>query len=499
MLFSSYAFILVFLPLFLLFWQGCAVFSPRALPLYLLGISLFFYGLWGIGFLVLLVLVIGLNWLLGLLVAGWPSEGRGLSRRGLFLIALCLNLAPLLWFKYSWFVIGNLGLLLGAGWEFTPPGLPLGISFYTFIQIAWLYNVYKGEIEPGGFFRHLLFSSCFLYVMSGPIVRPAQVLPQYDGLGGTSCVKLARGLTLFVIGLSKKVILADSIAVYANAVFGAAEKGWQINTPEAWLGSLCYTFQLYFDFSGYTDMALGLGLMIGLNLPQNFDSPYQSTGIVDFWRRWHITLGLWLRDFLYIPLGGNRKGRLRQYGNLFLTMLIGGAWHGAGWTYIIWGALHGLMLSVNHFFRATVRGTALEGWGNFWPLKLLSIVFTFLCLNFCWVIFRAPDLDTALVVYRTMFTPVLAPDYWPLDAAHGLTRFFNDWLPNGYFDLNGLILLALCFLIVWGMPNSGRIMAGSGRIPGWRPVRAWATGTAFALFVCLLLLGRKTTFLYFQF
>lgn len=499
MLFSSYAFILVFLPLFLLFWQGCAVFYPKALPLYLLGVSLLFYGLWGLSFLVLLILIISLNWFLGLLVCSWPDKWRTLSRKALFIIALGLNLAPLLWFKYSWFAISNLGLLFGVSWEFSPPGLPLGISFYTFIQIAWLYAVYKNELKPGGLLRHLLFSACFLYVMSGPIVRGSQVLPQYDELRGISVGWLARGLTLFVIGLSKKVILADSIAVYANAVFGAAEKGWQISTPEAWLGSICYTFQLYFDFSGYTDMALGLGLMIGLNLPQNFDSPYKATGIADFWRRWHITLSLWLRDFLYIPLGGNRKGRVRQYVNLFLTMLIGGAWHGAGWTYIIWGAMHGLMLSVNHFFRALIKGTAFEGWGNFLPLRLLSTGFTFFCLNFCWVIFRAPNPESALAVYRPMFRLVTVPDYWPPDQAEGLTRFFSTWLPNGYFDLNGLLLTATCFLLVWGMPNSGQIMAGGGRLFGWRPARGWATGMAFALFACLALLGRKTTFLYFQF
>ncbi len=490
MVFSSTVFLLAFLPTVIILYY----LVPKGMRngVLLLG-SLLFYGFGEPRYLLIMLVSILFNYGCGLAIPCCKNFGNNEHRpaRLMLCFAALGNLIILGYFKYAGFFFGRLG--------FPEVVLPIGISFYTFIQIAWLYAVYKNELKPGGLLRHLLFSACFLYVMSGPIVRGSQVLPQYDELRGISVGWLARGLTLFVIGLSKKVILADSIAVYANAVFGAAEKGWQISTPEAWLGSICYTFQLYFDFSGYTDMALGLGLMIGLNLPQNFDSPYKATGIADFWRRWHITLSLWLRDFLYIPLGGNRKGRVRQYVNLFLTMLIGGAWHGAGWTYIIWGAMHGLMLSVNHFFRALIKGTAFEGWGNFLPLRLLSTGFTFFCLNFCWVIFRAPNPESALAVYRPMFRLVTVPDYWPPDQAEGLTRFFNTWLPNGYFDLNGLLLTATCFLLVWGMPNSGQIMAGGGRLFGWRPARGWATGMAFALFACLALLGRKTTFLYFQF
>lgn len=250
------------------------------------------------------------------------ASGR-FSRKTLLALALALNLLPLIWFKYSWFLAQNLALLFDAQWEFIPPGLPLGISFYTFIQIAWLVDVYRRRIIPAGLSRHALFSACFPYVISGPIVRYEQVGPQFDALSALTAENLARGFSLFSLGLAKKVLLADGIALYADAVFNAAEKAFPLSGAEAWLGSFCYTFQLYFDFSGYTDMALGLGLMLGLRLPENFNSPYKSTGIVDFWRRWHITLSAWLRDFLYIPLGGNRAGRLMQYRNLFLTMLIG--------------------------------------------------------------------------------------------------------------------------------------------------------------------------------
>lgn len=496
MLFSSWSFILLFLPLFLLFWQVIAIWRPGLLPLYLLGMSLFFYSLWGLPFLLLLVCVISLNWGLGKWLAA--SSPAAKERRRVLTLAIILNLLPLLWFKYSWFLVSSVATLFGASVEFSPPGLPLGISFYTFIQIAWLCAVARGEAQPQSYLRHLLFSGCFLYVMSGPITRAPDILPQFESLSVLASEGLARGVTLFVIGLAKKVLLADNLAIYANAVFGAADKGWPLTTPEAWLGSFCYSLQLYFDFSGYTDMALGIGLIIGLRLPQNFNSPYKTTGIVEFWRCWHITLGRWLRDYLYIPLGGNRKGRLRQYVNLFLTMLIGGAWHGAGWTYIAWGAMHGTMLAINHYFRASIKGRDIENFLKKVPVRIFFILFTFLCLNFCWVIFRAPSLDCALAVYYPMFNPVFAPDYWPLNALSGWDRLFGEWLCNGYFNGPGLALLAAGFLLVWAFPNSGQILEGKSRL-AFRPGKVWAAGTACALFASLLFLGRKSVFLYFQF
>ena len=342
--------------------------------------------------------------------------------------------------------------------------------------------------------------------------------PQLGALAGLRAENLARGFTLLALGLGKKVLLADSIGAYADAVFNAASRGIWPSTLEAWLGSLAYTFQLYFDFSGYTDMALGLGLMLGLRLPENFASPYKATGIVDFWRRWHITLGAWLRDFLYIPLGGNRRGRLRQYANLFLTMLIGGAWHGAGWTFIIWGALHGAMLSVNHFFRACTRGTLAERLLAAAPGRLVCVVLTFFCIDLCWVVFRAPHLDTAMTIYTAMAGA--GPDVWPPlmapDAGAGLegflarldpaapeslmaallpNRFFSGWLP--------FALLAVCGVIVWCCPNSQEVVFGpkEGAQPRvrWRPTTGWAAALAVLSFAALVLASRETVFLYFQF
>ncbi|MBQ7617290.1 MAG: MBOAT family protein, partial [Desulfovibrio sp.] len=370
------------------------------------------------------------------------------------------------------------------------------ISFYTFMQIAWLVSVYRGSIAPAGLFRHAIFSSAFPYILSGPIVRYEHLGPQFDLWRGPSAESLTLGFSLFSVGLAKKVLLADTLAISANAVFGAAAKSWPITGAEAWLGSLSYSFQLYFDFSGYTDMAIGLGLMLGLQLPENFISPYKSTGIVDFWRRWHITLGLWLRDFLYIPLGGNRRGRLVQYRNLFLTMLIGGAWHGAGWTFIIWGALHGFMLCVNHFYRALTKGSAFANFTNTWPVRIFSIALTFFCLNLCWVIFRADDLASAWRLYETMFTHP-----WQSAGAEGTLA---GAFPNHYFnDALSFITLGLSALIIWALPCSHEIFKrdASGPKPwlSFTPNRPWAIGLALLVFCALLFLSRKSTFLYFQF
>lgn len=528
MLFSSYPFLFCFLPLTLLAWAavGRAAARPgQGLAWLLLFVSLVFYAFWGLGFLVLLLGLIAMNHAFGTALAapgsgpdGENGEKRRLTRKGLFILALACNLAPLVWFKYAGFLVDSAARLCGADWSLAPQGLPLGISFYTFIQIAWLTGVYRREIVPEGLCRHALFTSCFTWVISGPIVRYGHMGPQLAALRGLAAENLARGFTLLALGLGKKVLLADSIGAYADAVFNAAARGIWPSTLEAWLGSFAYSFQLYFDFSGYTDMAIGLGLMLGLTIPENFASPYRATGIVDFWRRWHITLGAWLRDFLYIPLGGNRRGRLRQYANLFLTMLIGGAWHGAGWTFIIWGALHGAMLSVNHFFRAATRGTLAERLLAAAPGRLCCVALTFFCINLCWVVFRAPNLDAALTMYTALAGA--GPEVWPPlmapDAGAGLegflarldpaapdslmaallpNRFFSGWLP--------FALLAVCGVIVWGCPNSQEMVlagkeGGRSRLR-WRPNTAWAAGLAVLTFTALVLASRETVFLYFQF
>ena len=520
MLFNSYSFLFVFLPLLLVCWRLAAGYGTAILALVLLAFSFVFYGLWGLHFLVLMVTMLAVNYGFASALAsdraadadfGQAVDRRhvfGLGRKGLLGLALTINLLPLLWFKYSAFIAQNLAALLHLHWQFDAPGLPVGISFYTFIQIAWLVSVYRGQVRPRGLTRHLLFSTCFPYVISGPIVRYEQMGPQLSMLHWPTMEGMARGFSLFTVGLAKKVILADSIALYADAVFNAAEKALPLSGGEAWLGSLCYTFQLYFDFSGYTDMAIGLGLMLGLRLPENFDSPYKSTGIVDFWRRWHITLGSWLRDFLYIPLGGNRLGKLRKYRNLFLTMLVGGAWHGAGWTFIVWGALHGAMLSINHFFRAQIRNTRLETVLAALPLRMFFIACTFFCINLCWVVFRAASMEGAWRMYQAMFVgPFNAEGTAMAVSVEGLSALAAlgaSCLPNGYVQgWQPFALLLTSCVTVWILPNSHEIFYGrrDGTCPRlhWRPSLAWAMGLAGLAFASLLLSSRQATFLYFQF
>ena len=520
MLFNSYECIFLFLPLLLAVWWTVGLVAPQRLPLLLLGASLVFYGLWGLPFLVLLLCMVVLNYGFGCLLTDMKDDpasptvavparaedpssglsgtaqsvgGRRLSRTFVLGLAVVLNLLPLCYFKYSLFFVQNINALLGTSISMSHPGLPLGISFYTFLQIAWLVTVYRREIAPEGLTRYALFTSCFPYVISGPIVRWQQVAPQFGALTTPQMCNLGPAVTIFVIGLAKKVLLADTLAAYANSIFNAAEKGFPLSSAEAWVGSLAYTFQLYFDFSGYTDMAIGVALLLGIRLPDNFDSPYKSTGIVDFWRRWHITLSSWLRDFLYIPLGGSREGKIKQYRNLFLTMLLGGVWHGAGWPFVIWGAVHGAMLTANHFFRAWIKGRPGEALLSNSLVRWASIFFTFLCINAAWVVFRAETMSGALRIYEGMWLGLLG----------GLCAPWEVLFPNNYVQgLTPLMLLGLCTVLVWCFPNTREIVFGrkQGR-PwlSWSPSMGWAVGLGCLTFCSLVMLSRKSVFLYFQF
>lgn len=506
MLFNSYEFLFLFLPVLGAVWWVVACTARQWLPMVLLAASALFYALWGVRFFVLLAGMTCLNYILGLALDAMPDARSGpLTRKRLLGLAVALNLLPLCWFKYAAFLLDNINLLPGVHIAFTHPGLPLGISFYTFLQIAWLVTVYRREARPEGFGTYAVFVSSFPYVISGPIVRYGQIAPQLGTLSAPDAARAAPALTVFVIGLAKKVLLADTVAVYADSIFHAAEKGFPLTSAEAWAGSLAYTFQLYFDFSGYTDMAIGVALLLGLRLPDNFDSPYKSTGIVDFWRRWHITLSSWLRDFLYIPLGGSRKGRLRQYRNLFLTMLLGGIWHGAGWPFVVWGALHGAMLSINHFFRSWVRDRLPERVLTHPGVRLCCIALTFLCINAAWVVFRAETMQGALHIYSAMLEGFRG----------GLAGSWEVLFPNNYVtDARCLCLLALCGLLVWGFPNTRELVFGRSTVIrgtagpetvisrpwlSWTPSCVWATWLAVLAMGALILLSRKSVFLYFKF
>jgi alginate O-acetyltransferase complex protein AlgI len=404
MLFTTATFVLLFLPVALAGFFVLGQRSQRAAAAWLFGASLFFYGWWMPKFTLLLLGSIGINFSLGLRIARLvEAHDRAAARRWLAL-GVAFNLLLLAYFKYANFFLDNVNALLGSHWVLTGVVLPIGISFYSFTQIAFLVDTWQGKVREFQLVHYGLFVTYFPHLIAGPVLHHAQMMPQFarsttyrfDG------ANFSAGLVIFAIGLLKKVVLADGIAPYADAVFNPADAGTLPDTQEAWLAALAYTLQLYFDFSGYSDMAIGLSWMFNIQLPFNFNSPYQARNISDFWRRWHISLSTFLRDYLYIALGGNRRGALRRYLNLAATMVLGGLWHGASWSFVLWGALHGTYLMVNHGFQALCGAALSQRLRRNRAFVLASWALTMLCVVVAWVFFRAATLDGALSMLRAM-------------------------------------------------------------------------------------------------
>jgi len=351
MLFNSFEFIFFFLPITLtiFFWIGKRNHHQVAIS-WLVLCSLFFYGWWSPAYLALILFSMLFNYAFGVMLGNGESRK---NKKALLILGVGINLGLLGYYKYANFFIDQLNWLLDSNFHLEKIFLPLAISFFTFQQIAYLVDAYRQETKEYNFLHYCLFVTFFPQLIAGPIVHHKEMLPQFSKniVYKFNYEHMAMGITIFIIGLFKKVILADSVSIYATPVFNAAEIGATVTFFSAWGGALAYTLQLYFDFSGYSDMAIGIAYMFGIKLPINFNSPYKATSIIDFWRRWHITLSRFLRDYLYFALGGNRKGSIRRYINLFLTMLLGGIWHGAGWTFVIWGMLHGTYLIINHAWR----------------------------------------------------------------------------------------------------------------------------------------------------
>lgn len=518
MLFNSYEFIFAFLPITLLLYFGLGRFGwYRAALAALVGASLFFYAWWNPAYLGLIVASMLFNYGVGAVLGG--NQAHRL-RRLLLIIGISANLALLGWFKYVNFLVDNVNAVTGAGLELAPIALPLAISFFTFQQIAYLVDAWRGEAREYDFLQYCLFVTFFPQLIAGPIVHHKEMLPQFGDRRHyrPHWDNFTIGSTLFLLGLFKKVVLADNFAMYASPVFDAADGGATLTFIEAWGGALAYTFQLYFDFSGYSDMALGLARLFGIRLPLNFDSPYKAVNIIDFWRRWHITLSRFLRDYVYIPLGGNRLGPVRRYQNLLATMLIGGLWHGAGWTFVIWGALHGIYLVVNHawlHFKRHVWRVGDAGVGG----HIAAVSLTFVAVAVSWVMFRATTFDGALAMLAGMSGQngvVL-----PIGYQHALGGIANALQTIGFrFEnvvahfqgLTQIIWLVVGFVIVWGLPNPSRWLrdydpalldqappAAKLNIPAWRPGAVTAIGVGALGAVALLSLNRVSEFLYFQF
>jgi alginate O-acetyltransferase complex protein AlgI len=332
MLFNSYAFIFAYLPIVLIITYGALRFGgTRAGTIALLIASLAFYAYWKIGVLPLLIGSIVFNYIVGRFLHRNRTAGRVDIARLFLIVGVAGDLALLAYYKYAMLLLGTVNDLTGIGVPVPSIVLPIGISFFTFTQIAFLVDVWKGKAQEYDAWRYGLFVSYFPHLIAGPILHHKDMIPQFNDALQFRITRenLAVGATIFVFGLAKKVLIADNVADAANLVFGRVIEGDHVSFAYAWLGAVSYSMQLYFDFSGYSDMAIGLSRMFGIALPLNFNSPYKSRNIVEFWRRWHMTLSQFLRDYLYIPLGGNRHGAARRYINLMLTMLLGGLWHGA--------------------------------------------------------------------------------------------------------------------------------------------------------------------------
>ncbi len=508
MLFSSYTFLFQFLPATVLAFAAARRHSPRAGILVLAGASLFFYGAWRPVYLLLLLASVAVNFGLGLRMED------PLRRRATGTFGVVLNLALLCYFKYTNFILDSLNALTGAPLPFVNIILPLGISFFTFQQIAYLVDVMRGAKVERDIVSYTLFVSFFPHLIAGPLVHHAEMIPQFKrGRTGRSSVLAARGLAIFAAGLFKKVVIADNLAQFVSPVFAHLDAGGGVSTLWAWLATSAYTLQIYFDFSGYSDMAIGLALLFGIRLPVNFRSPYKAISIIDFWRRWHITLSRFLRDYLYIPLGGNRLGEQRRYLNLLVTMLLGGLWHGAGWTFLIWGGLHGVYLCVNHLWQAW-RGRRASAWPTGLFLKGIAKGFTkgfswaitFLAVVLAWVFFRARTIDGAWQMLSGLFGFEAGSSAY---ASPGILRLMDLPLLVGEprLLLIGGGAVAMALVIALGLPNVPQLFGYREyrRAPEpaswlrWRPNAVWALVSALALAISLFGMWQRLEFLYFQF
>jgi len=492
MLFTTGVFLFLYLPVTLLvFFASARLFGRSAAAAWLALASLFFYGYWLPAYTLLLLVSVAANYGFGTLIL----KRSGAARRAWLIAAVTANLGVLAYYKYANLLLQSANAVAGTHFPLLAIILPLGISFFTFTQIAYLADVYAGKVKERNPIHYILFVTYFPHLIAGPVLHHAEMMPQFGRTENYSpkWENFAIGLAFLGLGLAKKILIADSIAPVANAAFDDVSS-LGIGIGHAWLGVLAYTFQLYFDFSGYSDMAVGLSLLVGVQLPYNFNSPYKARSIIDFWRRWHITLSRFLRDYLYFTLGGNRKGPLRRHVNLLLTMLLGGLWHGASWTFAVWGGLHGVFLVLNHgwrYFRDRLAGGA-SGWGVPAPLRQGTAgLLTFLCVVLAWVFFRAKSIGAAFAMIESM---VRQPAGAHLSAA--------DW--------QLLPWLAALLALVLIVPNSQQLIDGQfrARLPQLRAsgrhreILGFVAGVEVVAIVMLALIAARrasTEFIYFNF
>lgn len=528
MLFNSYEFLFFYFPVTLAVFFVMGRYSRVLAAFWLFCASLFFYGWWNPAYVGLLMASILFNFAMGSAISREHDHGRFKWSKGLLIAAVSGNLLLLSYYKYANFFLHTANQVLDTGWKLEAVILPLGISFFTFTQIAFLVDAYRGEVKERNFLHYSLFVTYFPHLIAGPVLHHKEMMPQFAQRRTyrPHWDNISIGLTLFVIGLFKKTVLADGIAQYSTPQFDAAAAGQALTFFEAWGGALAYTFQLYFDFSAYSDMAIGLSRMFGIKLPLNFHSPYKATNIIEFWRRWHMTLSRFLRDYLYFALGGNRKGPVRRYLNLLVTMLLGGLWHGAGWTFIVWGGLHGLYLCVNHAWRHLADRLPSKIALPARLAKFLAWLVTFVAVVIGWVFFRAANLDTALEILKGMAggNGIALPNAiasqlggaWRVLAGLGFTSYLGG---GSQFIFTWLWVVCLMAIVV-AMPNTQQIMQRYKPViqphrtePGneihpmkwlgaalaWQPTRIWAMAAGMTAAFAVFAMSRVSEFLYFQF
>lgn len=467
MIFNSYIFLFVFFPItFIVFWL---LKNRQHRYIWLTLTGYIFYGYWNWKFVILMFLTTGVDFL----AAQWIEKHDGNRRQMKYglLVSIITGLGLLIYFKYANFLTGAFaGTVSLFGLALPVPHwniiLPISISFYTFETLSYTIDVYRRKIHATkNFFEYSTFIAFFPHLIAGPILRYTDLTNDLNNIDKQPKSEFFfRGLNLFVIGLVKKVIIADSIANIINPMLGNYAT---LTTTGAWLAILGYTYQLYFDFSGYSDMAIGLGHLFGFNFRQNFNSPYQAVNISDFWRRWHISLSSWLKDYLYIPLGGSRISPSRTYLNLFLTMLLGGLWHGANWTFVIWGGYHGLLLAIDKKISPFLGKIPI----------ILQRVGTFFMVIIGWVFFRSADFHMAKIWLTKMFTLPALDLHWSALVAYSLTLF---------------ILLIVSTVIVQFLPNTFQI--------NYQPKLKYAALLAAAFVACIIFLNyQQSVFIYYQF
>lgn len=502
MLFNSVEFIFAFLPLSLLIYYLLCRLENGSWSLgWLFCASIFFYAWWNPVYVYLLLGSIGSNFYIG---NSLLASSNGSNKKSLLILGLCLNLGTLAYFKYANFFLASLASTTGADFSALDIVLPLAISFFTFQQIAFLVDAYYGKTERVDLLRYCVFVSFFPQLIAGPIVHHAEIFPQLKKSSSLyfDAKNFSIGLSQFTIGLFKKVIIADSLMHFTNPIFSESTAALGFSSLDYTAGVVAFSLQIYFDFSAYSDMAIGIGRMFSVRLPENFNSPYKASSIIDFWRRWHITLSRFLKNYLYIPLGGNRQGSGRRYMNILLTMLLGGLWHGAQWQFVFWGFLHGVYLCVNHLWRhlLAIRPNQLtKSLASGSAGALIARLITLVAVTVAWVFFRADSMTSA----TSILSSILSFD----GLGHSLSfQFVTLGSPlNSIFAniTDSWFLLYLVFLVFWVLclPNTQQLFEEDSleiRVR-WQPDGKWAIVIASLLIISVLGLGQANEFIYFQF